>query len=363
MIPASSCLARGMIMKRSSDGADSVKRGFSVVEGGARAAHAGASQPGAPKDGNGLLFGRCLGDLMLMVLGMLSHRASPDGHAAASPIDRYALDDCIDHLIADGSVASDPDAPLLHLTEKGRSESAFLLKAYYGFGSLLNHAAAFGLTPESAMPEAQGPVRAFKFRVDLDLGGLHPCWREIIVPAFLSFDVFHMAIQSAFLFADYHLYDFELRTRGELARISTPENIDEDVFFPLSSVSRTYDSSHIHLDDVFPKTRTARYAYDYGDGWEFKIRLVETMDAYEGPWPCCVRGAGDAPPEDVGGIGGFERFLRAISDSNHPDHEDLRAWGRMQLWEPFSLEAVNHRIAIWPTLEFEALWNEAHGEL
>ena len=37
------------------------------------------------------------------------------------------------------------------------------------------------------------------------------------------------------------------------------------------------DAHHIRLDDVFPRTRIARYSYDYGDGWEHRVKLVETI--------------------------------------------------------------------------------------
>lgn len=37
-------------------------------------------------------------------------------------------------------------------------------------------------------------------------------------------------------------------------------------------------------------------------------------------------GAGCAPPEDVGGIPGFELFLDAIADPDHEQHDELMRW-------------------------------------
>lgn len=201
------------------------------------------------------------------------------------PIDPTALDKSIDRLISNGSAGFDSRTLHLYLTEQGRSDAAFHLKAYRGFESLLEQAAELGMMPDESSLPARAPVRAFRFRIELDLDGLHPCWREIIVPATMSFSMFHMAIQSAFLFAGYHLYDFELRTHGEMVRIAEQENFAENDFFPERSSRRNFDAYQMCLEDVFPKTRSARYSYDYGDGWEFKIKLVETLDAYDGPWP------------------------------------------------------------------------------
>jgi hypothetical protein len=35
---------------------------------------------------------------------------------------------------------------------------------------------------------------------------------------------------------------------------------------------------------------------------------------------------GRCPPEDVGGLPGYEHFLQAIGDQAHPEHEELTEW-------------------------------------
>ena len=148
-------------------------------------------------------------------------------------------------------------------------------------------------------------MRAFKFRVELRLWSGHPCWREIVLPASATFADLHDAIQSAFLWWDCHLHRFELRTRGEDVEIMNAREIAEfeGEWGAGDSQPRRIDSARLLLSDVFPRTRKARYFYDYGDGWEHDIRLVEVIDSYDGELPVCTAGAGDAPPEDVGGIG------------------------------------------------------------
>jgi len=43
-------------------------------------------------------------------------------------------------------------------------------------------------------------------------------------------------------------------------------------------------------------------------------------------YPICVEGQNSCPPEDVGGVGGYARYLDSIANSRHEDHADLLAW-------------------------------------
>jgi hypothetical protein len=35
---------------------------------------------------------------------------------------------------------------------------------------------------------------------------------------------------------------------------------------------------------------------------------------------------GDAPPEDCGGVPGFNAMLEAVADPNHPNHVEAKEW-------------------------------------
>ena len=58
--------------------------------------------------------------------------------------------------------------------------------------------------------------------------------------------------------------------------------------------------------------------------------------------PVCLAGARACPPEDVGGIGGYEDFLKAIGDPQHPEHQEFLDWiGGEFDPEAFDVDEVN----------------------
>ena len=40
----------------------------------------------------------------------------------------------------------------------------------------------------------------------------------------------------------------------------------------------------------------------------------------------CIKGKRACPPEDVGGVWGYQVFLEAIGDRDHPEHEEYLEW-------------------------------------
>ena len=200
--------------------------------------------------------------------------------------------------------------------------------------------------------EERTPVPTFTFLLELDLDG-RPCKRLLRVPQGFTFDDFHMAIQNAFGWMDYHMYDFRLTHNRQKQVIADPDRDAIDGMFAwFKSSEITKDARKIELDEIFPRTRKAKYFYDYGDGWETTITYKES-----GTYPlneaiCCEDGEGDAPPEDVGSVSGFERFLAILDNPKDPEYDEMIAWGEEQGFERFSLDAINERLAaaIPPTI-------------
>lgn len=190
----------------------------------------------------------------------------------------------------------------------------------------------------------EGDRRAFLLRVELDLEGLHPCWREVLMPATCSFLDLHIVIQRIFNWCDEHLFNFEMIAHSTNVHVEEYAfQNPEDAFVPRGHALA--EAREVLLGDVFPRSRTARYSYDYGDGWEHKIKLVKTIRNADVSAPQLVAGEGDAPPEDVGGPGGFEDFLVTISNPFNTECLDALKWGEAQGYAPFDLEKKQRELA------------------
>jgi hypothetical protein len=82
------------------------------------------------------------------------------------------------------------------------------------------------------------------------------------------------------------------------------------------------------LDQVAPrKGSRLGYTYDFGDGWEHAI-LVEVITSPEPgiAYPRCLTGRGACPPEDCGGIGGYDYLVEILADPEHEEHQDRLEW-------------------------------------
>ena len=98
------------------------------------------------------------------------------------------------------------------------------------------------------------------------------------------------------------------------------------------------------------------YIYDFGDYWEHLIAIEKVFDAKTGAkYPRLVGGERQAPPEDVGGHGGFENFLEAMSNPKHPEHRTMLDWhGKKFDPEAFYLKRLGKAVCIGEAEEFAA---------
>jgi hypothetical protein len=89
------------------------------------------------------------------------------------------------------------------------------------------------------------------------------------------------------------------------------------------------------------------YEYDFGDSWEHEVRLEKEVPMESGMQvPACLAGARACPPEDCGGICGYEDIVKMIKDPKfEPENgtrEELMEWlGGEYDPEAFNLKEVN----------------------
>ena len=85
--------------------------------------------------------------------------------------------------------------------------------------------------------------------------------------------------------------------------------------------------------------------YDFGDSWEHRIR-VEAEVAGGDARIRCTDGRRAGPPDDCGGVWGYENLLAAIADPTHEEHAEMLEWlGGPLDPEEFDVAAADRMVA------------------
>ena len=182
------------------------------------------------------------------------------------------------------------------------------------------------------------PQEIYQIKVTL-LGTRPPIWRRLLVPAGLTLEQLHDVLQAAMGWEDCHMHDFRIGPK----RFGKPDPNDRLMGLPATGNERT-----VRLFTVLGKVGAkAVYTYDFGDSWEHAIVVEKVLPPEpELPYPVCVGGKLQGPPEDCGGISGFYDLLEAIRDPAHDQHEEMLEWvGGDFNPAAFSVDDVNQRLA------------------
>ena len=103
----------------------------------------------------------------------------------------------------------------------------------------------------------------------------------------------------------------------------------------------------VRLDQIVSNVKDKFiYEYDFGDGWEHEIVVEKIMEAEpKVSYPGCIKGKRNCPPEDVGGVWGYDDFLEAVQNKDHPEHEEYLEWiGGSFDPEEFDCKGVNEEL-------------------
>lgn len=185
-------------------------------------------------------------------------------------------------------------------------------------------------------------------------------WRRVIIPADVTFRRLHDTIQFSMGWHDYHLYEFEFPDKK--LRITNDDQAYEEYKFytakykgkklseqddPHGFILRTLETTikqpaRIKIDQFLEDYATIPYVYDFGDDWKHEIVFDKVIDDYQFGYPTCLAGEGNCPPEDVGGLRGYENFLEAWNDSNHPEHQETLDWANGQHYRKFDIDWINY---------------------
>jgi hypothetical protein len=162
-----------------------------------------------------------------------------------------------------------------------------------------------------------------------------PIWRRLQVSSSINLRRLHDVIQEAMGWTQSHLYQFQV---GDV-EYGEP---DDEFGMPIRSAKAT------PLRKIAPESGAVfSYEYDFGDSWQHRIEVEKVLPPEPGVrYPRCLAGKRACPPEDVGGIFGYEEFLQAIRDPKHPKHAAMLEWvGGAFDPEAFDPQEVNERLA------------------
>ena len=127
-------------------------------------------------------------------------------------------------------------------------------------------------------------------------------WRRVLVYKKSSFYDLHRVIQTVMEWHNAHPHEFR---------------VDQDTFISsehtdLGFGERSYLSEEkTQLDEFLDSSCAAiTYLYDFGDNWRHQIETEELLDKDpDKDYPVCIGGEKQAPPEDCGGVPGYQRIL------------------------------------------------------
>ena len=169
------------------------------------------------------------------------------------------------------------------------------------------------------------------YQLKVTLEGSSPeIWRRIIVNPDVWLVSFHRILQTTMEWTNSHLHLFHDGAREYVPREFETED--------------TLDSRGVKLKQILNRDNPViLYEYDFGDGWAHRIELEQVIDKGDKERvPRCIGGERNCPPEDCGGLPGYDEVQKIISNPGHEEYEETLQWlGGSFDPEHFSLNEVN----------------------
>ncbi len=170
------------------------------------------------------------------------------------------------------------------------------------------------------------------YEFEVSLRGLKPrVWRRFRLKKTATFQDLHEAIQDSCGWENCHLFSFTSdfgRFREEIASGNPMGESYEGAEAP--------PATQVKLKSYFEHSAKCGYTYDFGDDWEHDVKC-KPVTSSEKFTRKLIAGQGLFPPEDCGGLYGYQRCLDILSGKEE-DEDDLKEW--LGDWSPddFSLD-------------------------
>ena len=145
-----------------------------------------------------------------------------------------------------------------------------------------------------------------------------PTWRRVQVPSDTTLGQLHWVIQLSMGWTNSHLHSFSI----------------QDIEYGVPMPDLGFDEMDLRDEQSVKLSRLVSgekfkfsYLYDFGDSWEHEV-LVEKVFPTEPDvsYPVCIKAKRACPPEDCGGVWGYQEFLETVQDVEHPEHDEMLEW-------------------------------------
>jgi hypothetical protein len=154
-------------------------------------------------------------------------------------------------------------------------------------------------------------------QLKINLMGARPSiYRTIYLSNKCNFLELHTAIQDAMGWTGYHLSAFRKGRDTEISFQYSKKGPGDYVNFgyPLTTKISEFLQK--------PKDRIV-YEYDFGDSWEHEIIVQKVIEEIElEHLPYCIKGKGNCPPEDCGGIWEYSNLLEIAKNPGSAEYKE-----------------------------------------
>ena len=169
------------------------------------------------------------------------------------------------------------------------------------------------------------------------------------MPDNFTFAEFHLIIQAAFGWGNCHLYEF-------VDTLFRPKyRVVESSHFEFCEERDVQNAEEVLVSEYFKSIGDkCVYTYDFGDSWEHDV-VLESVENDSRSEPECISGKGLCPPENCGGIYGYERLKAlAAADDLAPEDEEMFEWYGLdyECFDPeyFDLDEAKFAVSNWDIL-------------
>jgi hypothetical protein len=159
-----------------------------------------------------------------------------------------------------------------------------------------------------------------------------PIWRRFQVTSDTTLYKLHLILQEVMGWDNYHLHQFIV---GHTYFGEPDPDYDSE------------DDRKVNLSQIVEREKQKfTYEYDFGDSWLHEILIEKILLPEPGVrYPICLKGKRACPPEDCGGVWGYDDLLEIIKDPDNEEYEEMMDWlGGEFDPEFFDLDSINQRL-------------------